>query len=116
MTQLSFFDIQKQKPTGMDLRNRGIKRAVEHAEDIHDEWQAKALDFLYIYAKKHDKFSGEMVRQEAKGVVSDPPSLRAWGAILLQGARRGWISQVGYVQVNNPKAHRANAALWESNL
>lgn len=114
MTQLSFFDINKPKPTGIDLRDRGIKRALHHAEDVHDEWGAKALDFLYLYSKNHLKFSGEMVRLESKGIVPDPPSLRAWGAVLLHGARKGWIKRIGYIQVENPKAHRANASLWES--
>ncbi len=57
-----------------------------------------------------------MVRLEAKGIVPEPPSLRAWGAVLLSAAKRGWIRQVGYVHVDNPKAHKANAALWESCL
>jgi len=118
MTQLSFFDIEKPKPkpTGEILRDKGIKRAVDHAEDIHEGWQVKALDWLYIYAKTHIQFSGEMVRMDAKGILPDPPSLRTWGSVLRNGACRGWIRQVGYVRVTNPDAHKANAALWESNL
>jgi len=114
--QLSFFEIQKPKPSGEVLRDKGIARAVKHAEEIHDDWQKKALDFLYLYARTHDRFSGEMVRQEAKGIVSDPPSLRAWGAVMLSGAKRRWIRQVGFIHVQNEKAHRANAALWESKI
>lgn len=114
MTQLSFFDVQKPKASGEMLRDKGIAKAVKHAEDTNHEWSKKALDFLYLYARAHDHFSGEMVRVEAKGIVPDPPSLRAWGSVLLSGARRGWIRQVGFVHVQNEKAHRANAALWES--
>jgi hypothetical protein len=116
LNQLSFLDIQKPKPTGEVLRDKGIKKALDHAEEIHDQWQVKALDFLYLYALKHDRFSGEMVRIESKGIVPDPPSLRTWGSILLTGAKRGWIKQVGYIHVDNPKAHKANAAFWESML
>lgn len=115
-SQLSFFEIQKPKPTGEVLRNKGIARAVEHADKVNEDWQKNALDFLYLYARDHDRFSGEMVRVESKRIVPDPPSLRAWGAVLLQGSRRGWIRQVGFVHVKNEKAHMANAALWESLL
>jgi hypothetical protein len=115
MNQLAFFDIQKSKPDGQDLRDRGMKRALQHAEDVEDGWNIKALDFLYVYAKSHPgKFSGEMVRLEAEGTVPKPPCLRAWGGILANAARRGWIRQVGYTKVTNPDAHQANAALWES--
>jgi hypothetical protein len=116
LNQLSFFNIQKSKPDGADLRDKGIARAVQHAEEIHEKWQAKALDFLYIFARNHDRFSGEMVRVESKGVVPDPPSLRAWGSVLLSGSKRGWIKQIDYIKVVNPKAHRTPAALWESLL
>ncbi len=123
MNQLNFFETSKPKPTGELLRDKGIKRAVQHAEDIHNDWQRTALDFLYLYAKNHERFSGEMVRMEAKGIVPDAPSARTWGAVMLNGARKGWIRQARdrdgepkTVKVDNPKAHKANAALWEGLL
>jgi len=116
VNQLSFLDIEKPKPTGELLRDRGIKKALDHVEEVHNDWQRIALDFLYLYARDHHRFSGEMVRMEAKGIVPEPPSLRAWGGILMGASKRGWIKQVGYVQVDNPKAHKANAALWESSF
>jgi hypothetical protein len=116
MNQLSFFEIQKSKPNGQDLRDRDIKRAIQHAEEFYNDWQKTALDFVYLYAINHRKFSGEMVRQTAKGIVPDPPSLRAWGGIIMIAAKRGWIRQIGYIKVVNPKAHKANAAYWESIL
>ncbi len=116
MNQLSFLDIEKPLPTGEILRDKGIKKALDHAEDVHNGWQAKAVDFLYIYARDHHRFSGEMVRMEAKGIVPDPPSLRTWGAVLLTGARKGWIRRVGTIHVTNPKAHACFASEWESNI
>jgi len=116
MNQLSFLDIEKPKPSGELLRDKGIHRAVQHAEEIHNDWQRTALDFLYIYARNHDRFSGEMVRMEAKGIVPEPPSLRAWGAVLLQGARKGWIERIGTIHVTNPRAHACFASEWESNI
>ncbi len=57
-TQLSFFDIQKPKPTGEILRDKGIQKAIQHAEDTCDQWQIKALAFLEAYAMNHHRFSG----------------------------------------------------------
>lgn len=116
MNQLSFLDIEKPKPTGAVLRDKGIKRGVQHAEGIYNDWQRTAMDFLYLYARNHHRFSGEMVRMEAKEIVPDPPSLRTWGAVLLQGARKGWIKRVGTIQVTNPRAHACFASEWESLL
>jgi hypothetical protein len=119
MTQLTFFDIEKPKPTGEQLRDKGIAKAVKHTEEVHDGWQERALAFFEDYLSRGcrgRRFSGEMVRLAAKGIVPEPPSLRTWGAVLLTAARRGWIKQVGFVRLNNPKCHRTPAALWEAML
>ena len=114
-TQLTFFfNDSPPPPTGRDLRDRDMARALKHTEKLNNGWQEKALSFLEEYCRTHHRFSGEMVRIEAKGIVEDPASLRTWGAVLLTGSRRGWIRQVGYVHVNTPSSHMANAALWES--
>ncbi len=106
-------------PQGADgarRRDKGIKQSVDHAEDVHIGWSKKALDFLEAYAKAHHRFSCEMVRIEAKGKVPEPPSLRSWGSIMVLGSRkpRKWITQIDFTHVTNPKAHMANAAVWES--
>jgi len=114
-TQLTFFfNDSPPPPTGRGLRDKGINQALQHTEKLNNGWQEKALAFLEEYCKTHHRFSGEMVRIEAKGIVPEPPSLRTWGAVLLTGSRKGWIRQVGYVHVSNINAHCANAALWES--
>ena len=116
-SQLTFpFKETPPTPTGRDLRDRDMARALKHTEKINNGWQEKALSFLEEYCRTHHRFSGEMVRIEAKGIVPEPCSLRTWGAVLLTGSRRGWIRQVGYVHVSNPMAHNANAALWESRV
>ncbi len=101
---------------GKELRDKGIKQAAQHAEDEYENWHEKASQFLFNYARTHKEFpfSGEMVRNASRDKVPRPPSLRAWGSVMVYGLKVGWIKQVGYVKVVNPKAHRANAALWES--
>jgi hypothetical protein len=116
-TQLTFpFKDSAFIPTSKHLRDKGIKKAFNHAEKINNGWSEKALSFLEEYCKTHHRFSGEMVRIEARGKVPEPPSLRSWGSILLTGSRKGWINQVGYVHVQTPSSHCANAALWESRI
>ncbi len=124
--QLSLFDNELKSGSGTgvrvsldygkQLRDRGISRAVEHAEEVEEGWQAKALAFMRTYAETHHLFSGEMVRIESRGVVSEPAHLRAWGAVLVGAAKRGWIKEAGFVKVSNPKAHKTPATLWESLL
>ena len=101
---------------GRHLRDKGIARAAQHAEDVEPDWQEKALDFLRTFAQERSLFSGEMVREASHASVPEPPHLRAWGAIMLTAAKRGWIVKDGYIQVQNPRAHRANAALWKSRI
>lgn len=101
------------RPSGEILRDKGIKQAVDHAEEVSDGWHEKALRFLESYCQTHQFFSGEMVRMAAVDIPT-PPCLRTWGGVMVAGAKRGWIKQIGTEQVTNPKAHRANAARWES--
>lgn len=107
--QLSLLD-----DSGRARRDLGISRALQHAEKVEPGWQDRALAFLLDYAETHETFSGESVRQASRGIVPEPPHLRAWGSVIMAGARRGWIRKIGYVQVTNPAAHQANAALWRS--
>jgi hypothetical protein len=79
-------------------------------------WSKIALKFLYAYARKHEIFSAEMVRNAADEKVPRPASLRSWGAIMIKGSKLGWIKQCGFTKVINPKAHMANATIWESCL
>jgi hypothetical protein len=74
-----------------------------------------AYAFLKRYARLHDIFSGEEVRVAAyEHAVPPSPSDRAWGGVIKKAAHEGVIRQIGYIKVRNPRARRANAALWES--
>ena len=104
------------QPTGTELRDKGISSALDHAELAHENWGDQAYAFLKKYARTHRQFMAEDVRQASEGIVPEPPSKRAWGGIIVRGKIAGIIERIGYGQVNNPKAHRANAAVWQSKI
>ncbi len=102
------------KPTGRILRDKGMRQAVDHANELHEEWQRRAEWFLKHYARNHEQFSAEEVREASKGIVPIPGSLRSWGSIFANAARWGWIRRIDTITVTNPKAHACYASLWES--
>lgn len=114
--QLNFEEVQIKK--GEELRDDGIKRAIDHAEDVSHGWGNEAFRFLRFFLNvsplSKSPFMGETVRTwaEDRGLVS-PPHLRAWAAVIVRAARLGMIRKIGSGQVINPKAHRAYATLWE---
>jgi len=55
----------------------------------------------------------EDVREAATEEIPQPPSNRAWGAIIRMAASSNIIKRKGYRAVKNPKAHRTPATLWE---
>ena len=101
---------------GEDLRDRGMQQAIDHADEVVDGWSAIALKFVTHYALNNRTFSGEQVRIASRGVVPAPPHLRAWGGVMMKAAKMAIIRKCGYVQVDNPLAHKATAALWKSNI
>ena len=42
---------------GSQLRDKGIKKAVDNANDTHEKWSDKAYKFLVGYIKSHQEFS-----------------------------------------------------------
>lgn len=105
------FNIQK----GRENRDRGITAAMDHAEAVERGWKQMAYDFLVNVFIKHHKgqFMCEDFRAACKGVVPDPPNLRAFGGIIVSARRAGLIRQVGTRQVKNANANCANAAVWQ---
>jgi len=99
--------------TGVLLKERGMKKAVDHANVVHDGWSALAHSFLVDFVRIHEgEFMAEDVREKSRGIVPAPPSSRAWGSIIRSAAMSGIIRKVGIKTVKNPTAHRANASVW----
>ena len=103
-SQTSIFD----KPTGAELRDKGIKQAIDNAGPT---WKELALKFVLSYPG--DEFMTEDIRAYAyrKG-LHRPPSERAWGNIIQHARKMGWVKFLRFGAVDNPKAHKTPASVW----
>ena len=101
---------------GSQLRDKGIKKAVDNANDTHEKWSDKAYKFLVDYIKSHQEFMTEDLRLDSEKEIPKPPSNRAWGGIILRAVRAGLIHRVGFSNVKNVKAHRTPATVWRVNV
>jgi hypothetical protein len=99
-------------------RDDGMARAANHADQVVPSWQERALAFLRDYAASHADFICEDVRQyaEARGLPT-PPDGRAWGAVMMRGARLHIVGKTDRVRcAADPKVHMNPCTLWKSCL
>lgn len=102
--------------TGEQLRDAGMQLAIDHAEIKEPKWAEKAYQYLLGYLKFNKNFMTEEFRDYAlKTGFTMPPHARAWGGVVNRAARESIIIKVDIQAVKNPKAHCANAAVWERN-
>jgi hypothetical protein len=100
---------------GKQRRDRGIKLAIDHANAVTPDWEEMAYSFFVNVFLKHVKgeFQCEDFRAQCKGIVPDPPNLRAYGSLMRKAKSDGIIINTGKTRpVKNPKAQMANAAVW----
>ena len=76
---------------GAELRDKGIKKALDNANNTHDKWSDKAYDFLLKYIKYQNQFMTEDVRVASEKAIPKPPSNRAWGSVILKAAKSGSV-------------------------
>ncbi len=99
--------------SGEYLRDVGITKAIDNADKKHENWSDLAYEFLRGYIEQHSEFMAEDLRAASTGTIPDPPSLRAWGGVIVRAVKEGLISRKEFRNVQNPKAHRTPATLWE---
>lgn len=92
-------------------RDRGIKRAAEHAGK---QWQERALGYVREYVATH---RGPFLCEDVRGYADHrdfehPPTAKAWGGVMQTAARRGIVVADGWApaQSSNLSAKR----LWKS--
>lgn len=86
---------------GLDLFNRprmeGMRLAVEHADLVDPDWSDNALAFLRWYAcRRTESFLIEEVVALSKTEISEPPTTKAWGAVVKRAAKEGWLIKDGF--------------------
>jgi hypothetical protein len=100
--------------TGYEKQIQGIKKAIDHAEMVHQNWSIQAMNLLFQFCQKQrmpfmtEEFRKFCIEKE----LPEPPSLRSFGGIILRASKMGLITSIGTRKVINPKAHCANANLW----
>jgi hypothetical protein len=118
--ELSFQTLNKSLDDSIEkanrLRDNGISRSVNHADDKLEDWSIRAYSFLEEYCKLNKVFMGEDVRVASDGIVPEPPSKRAWGAVMLKAAKNNLIINIGFSRTKSEGSHRGVASLWESKL
>jgi len=98
------------------LKQAGIQQSLFTAEKKYNGWRDKAFDFLIGFAEKNNFFLTEDVRRASAGIIPEPPSLRAWGGVVVR-ARKAKIVEFAYTAtVKNPNAHKCFASVWKSKI
>lgn len=98
-----------------NLRDKGIQQAINHADQVKPLWSEQAYNCLLNYIRYNDEFMTEDVREASKHQLSEPPSARAWGGIIVKAVKCGLIYRKGFRNVSNVKAHCTPATLWAVN-
>lgn len=98
------------------LKQDGIEKALNNANNTHEKWEDIAYNFLLEYAKNNRTFQIEEVRESAVGIVPPAPSKRSWGGITQTAQRNRIIRSIGYKPTKGTTAHKALANVWSSNI
>ena len=101
--------------TSQNLRDKGIQQAINHADEVQPLWSEQAYNCLLNYIRYNDEFMTEDVREASKNQLSEPPSARAWGGIIVKAVKCGLIYRKGFKNVSNVKAHCTPASIWGVN-
>jgi hypothetical protein len=100
--------------SGEELRDAGIALSKETADKKQGGWSERTYELFLEYLEiKKGGFLGEDFRGWAsKRGNPEPPSLRAYGHVLVRAAKEGLIYKIGYERTSNPKAHKTPSTLW----
>jgi hypothetical protein len=95
-------------------RDVGMQRAVDHADRVTDGWREIAISHVDDYARKRDTFLAEDVIAASAGKVPEPPTRKAWGAVIQRAAREGIIEKIGFAPAKTSNC--SPKVLWRSRI
>lgn len=124
VTQMDFFgdDVsyrvskRRKKPSGKQLKERGMKRAVDHAGK---NWKHAVLNAIREWranwSEEGRKYAFEDIRLHLSEIgISQPPHVNAWGGICRSAVNAGIIRATGeYRLAKLPAAHARVVRLYE---
>lgn len=103
--------------SGDQLAEAGLSVAVENADRKEPGWSERVWELFKEWLSERPAGHRFLIEDfrfhlELKGLIEQPPSLRAYGILSVRGQKAGLIQSAGTVKVKNPKAHSANANVW----
>jgi len=94
-------------------RDTGIGRSADHAHRVDPLWQERAVRVVALYARYHEHFQAEDVRDVAETTSMPlPPDGRAWGAVMKRAAKEGIVKADGYAPSNS--SNKSPKVRWMS--
>lgn len=108
----SLGDRKAKVEAGEALKDQGMQRAAQNAEDTRPGWNEQALEMVKNFNK--DVFMVEDVRQWAHDEMGlpEPPHLRAWGSVITRARKLKIVEFSHHAKVSAPGSHRAIACVW----
>jgi len=98
-----------------EARDKGIRRAKEHAERVVEGWSEGALAMLRRYvAEVGQPFTTLALREWAAARGFDSVSGWAWGSVIVRAVKLGIIERAGAVNVGSATSHLKLSPLWRS--
>lgn len=112
--------VELQPPKAEKVRRKTARQARDEGVNLArigagETWIEKAVNWVKVYAEKHDEFMCEAARAHAESFgFAEPPTKRAWGPVMQLAADAGYVKKIGLSYATDPKVHMNSAGLWKS--
>ncbi len=124
MSQADLFDTPSKSPLTRYMQGAPPVRSVEATQKalgamdrhVSEEWRQAALTALRLVAWRLDEFTTDDVQGQMRR-AAPPGDPRAWGIVMQEAARRGWITRTERVRASQQTAnHGRHKQVWLSRI